>query len=150
MWIFHAAGQDMVVLNSIEGHGKLADAAGNFLQHGKGSIFFPAGIGNSPEPYERFLRGINLVSASGGVMVSIGADDIVEITGAPENLIVYFSCFRFTPDEEGCHHHPEYQRDDAHMAPGSLGVIIEADSEYTGELLDKAQLRNDTASMLTM
>jgi len=58
----------------------------------------------------------------------------LRISGGVENLEVYANFFRFRADEDGAHHHPEYLARPCYIRPGTLSVIIEADTEYIEEL----------------
>ncbi len=63
-------------------------------------------------------------------MVTLEPSVGLSVVGAPENLALWCSYFRFPAHAtEGEHHHPEHVRRSGYISPNSLSVIIEVQDE---------------------
>ena len=101
-----------------------------FLASAETSISIPALVTLSPVPYEQFLPGLRLQKTQDRVSLRFAPDDWLELSGAESCLSEYVSHFRFDPPDEDGHHHPDNAN---YMVPGSLRLVIEADSTWGKE-----------------
>jgi hypothetical protein len=107
-------------------HSRLAE----FLVSAERNISIPALVTSSPAPYEKFLPGLRLKRARDRVSLRLAQDGWLELSGSDSYLSKYVSHFRFErPDEDG-HQHPDNAD---YIAPGSLSLIIQADSAWGEE-----------------
>lgn len=134
---------DTMLLDSLRGMNETLIHLQAFLESAKGEIELPAQTSGSPEPYERFLFGLRVRKGNGPIRLVRLPDGFLELTGAAENLARYIEHFSFEADEEGAHHHPEHEYDDAgplrgYMSPDSESLIVEVDSIHIAELEDES------------
>ena len=127
-----------MILDSIMGLNELHARLQSFLESEQRSIRLSADVSGSAEPYEELLSALEIEKTEGPIFAFLSSDRALKITGGVENLVVYAEAFRFRNDEEGSHHHPEYVKRTGYIKPGTLSVIIEADSEYIAELRDES------------
>lgn len=107
-------------------HERLAE----FLASAESNISIPAQVSLSPTPYQQFLPGLRLEKTQDLVCLRLADDGWLELSGSDGHLSKYVSHFRFEPPDEDGHHHPDNAN---YMAPGSLRLIIEADSTWGDE-----------------
>ena len=134
MRIYYSAGSDPMILDSITGLNELHARLQSFLASEQRAIRWSADVSGSAEPYAELLPALEIEKIEGPIFAFLSSDRALKITGGVENLVVYAEAFRFRDDEEGSHHHPEYVKRTGYINPGTLSIIIEADSEYIAEL----------------
>ena len=132
--IYHSANSDPMVLDSIAGFNEIHARLSEFLQSDQRLIRLSADVSGSAEPYDELLPALEIEKTEGPVYVYLSTERALRITGGVENLRIYADFFRFRDDEEGAHHHPEYVKRPGYIKPGTLSVIIEADTAYIEEL----------------
>ena len=123
-----------MVLDSVAGLNEIHVRLTEFLGSDQRLIRLSADVSGSAGPYDELLPALEVEKTEGPIYVSIATDRALKISGGVENLKVYATCFRFRHDEDGGHHHPEHLNRPGHIKPGTLSVIIEADTTYIEEL----------------
>ena len=127
MRIFYSPSSDPMLLGPGTELNALYAHLSEFLASPAVAIALPAQITGSPEPYQQFLPGLRLKKTQDIICLSLAKDHWLELSGSAAYLSKYVSHFRFErPDSDG-HHHPDHA---THMSPGSLRLIIEADSSW--------------------
>jgi hypothetical protein len=134
MRILHTLGQDPMVLDSLRGMNATHERLRQFLISNERSIAFKCECSGSPAPYSEFLGALNVEVREGPIVVSIAGANSLQIEGSRENLAIYASHFAFRESEEGAHHHPEYLDRSGYVAPNSLSIIIEVNTDHVEEL----------------
>jgi hypothetical protein len=133
MLIFYSAGSDPMVLDSVDGLNALHKTLVAFLSSPERVIRLDADRSGSAKPYDELLAGLEFEKSEGPIHVSFTADRWLRAEGGKDNLSVYVEFFAFADDEDGNHHHPEYVMKEDYIHPGTMSVIIEADSDWVEE-----------------
>ena len=123
-----------MILDSIAGLNQVHARLTDFLESDQRVIRLSADVSGSAAPSQELLPALEVEKTDGPVYVSLSSERALKITGATENLKIYVTHFRFRADEEGSHHHPEHVRRAGYIKPGTLSLIIEADTAYIEEL----------------
>ena len=134
MRIYYSAGSDAMVLDSIAGLNEIHKRLTEFLDSDQSLLRLFADVSGSAEPSDELLPVLEVEKTEGSIYVFLSTGRALRITGGIDNLKVYANFFRFRADEDGAHHHPEYVERPGYLRPGTLSVIIEADTEYIEEL----------------
>ena len=134
MRIFYEPGQDPMVLDSLAGMSAVHGRIREFVESDARSMVLDAKVSGDPAPYTQFLRALEFEVSGGPIVASISPQNHLKIVGSRENLATYARFFAFGADEEGSHHHPEYLERPGYIAPNSLSVILEADTDHIQEL----------------
>ena len=121
-----------MLLDTVEGLNKLHKELVTFLNATEMKKKFMADNSGNPKPYNEFLAYLEVSKTQGPLNLELTKDKGLYLEGSVENLRKYVSSFEFGPDEDGGHHHPDNLEKD-YMAPGALGLIIEADDYYINE-----------------
>ncbi|MDO5654449.1 MAG: hypothetical protein Q4G39_10165 [Brachymonas sp.] len=100
----------------------------SFLSSDATSIDVEAQTSASPAPYDAFLKGLRVRKTQDGVLLRLGEDGWLELSGAPAHLGRYISHFRFAHPQKSAHHHPDHGD---YMAAGTLCLVIEADPYWS-------------------
>ena len=108
----------------------LHERLAGFLASAESNMSIPAQVSLSSEPYQQFLPGLRIEKTQDLVCLRLADDGWLETSGSNAHLSKYVSHFRFEPPDEDGHHHPDNAY---YMAPGSLRLIIEADSTWGDE-----------------
>ncbi|MCU7807999.1 MAG: hypothetical protein KZQ73_09065 [Candidatus Thiodiazotropha sp. (ex Semelilucina semeliformis)] len=91
-------------------------------------------VKGNPEPYSEFLPYLELSKTEGKILVIFSEDRGLVITGSYANLLKYLEAFKFSSDEDGNHHHPEFELvNENSLSMGGLWPFIEADNDYVAE-----------------
>lgn len=133
MRIYFSPDSDPMILDSLSGHNAIYSELSSFLSSNEEHIVLQADTSGSSEPYSILLEGLAINKNKNPVLVTVENNQLC-ISGSKDNLNTYISHFRFSNNEEGCHHHPEYTNKANYLSLESLSVIIEADSEYINAL----------------
>jgi hypothetical protein len=123
-----------MILDSIAGLNEIHARLKAFLKSEQRIVSLPAEVSGSAAPSDELLPALEVEKTEGPVYVSLSSGRALRITGGTENLGVYAEFFRFCDDEDGSHHHPEHVKGAGYISPGTLSVIIEADTDYIEEL----------------
>lgn len=134
MRIYYSADSDPMILDSIAGLNEIHTRLTDFLGSDQSVIRLSADVSGSPGPSQELLPALEVVRTDGPVYVSVSSERALTVSGGTENLKIYAAHFRFRTDEEGAHHHPEHVKRSGYIKPGTLSVIIEADTAYIEEL----------------
>jgi hypothetical protein len=134
MRIFYSTGSDPMILDSVDNLNEIYKQLVEFTESEKKIIKLLAIVRGNPEPYSEFLPYIELSKTEGKILVKFTKDRGLVITGSTENLIKYIEAFRFSSEEDGNHHHPEFVlMNENSFSVGGLWPFVEADSEYVAE-----------------
>jgi hypothetical protein len=134
MRIYYSTGQDPMALDSLAGMNQTHRIFMAFLDSDRESIRLDADVTGDGKPYNELLKGLLVRKCTGPIQVLLTTEQYLDICGAPDNLGIYLGHFLFQADEEGNHHHPGNVMKEDYMSNESLGLIIEVDSDYIGEL----------------
>jgi hypothetical protein len=129
MRIYYSVGSDPVILDTVQGLNKIHDSLTSFISSTERALCLEADVSGGSGPYNELLCGLEIEKSKGAIFVYVTEQRYLKITGSVENLRRYTDLFQFTEGEES-HHHPEYVDVPGYIRPGTLSVIIEAD---TGE-----------------
>ena len=133
MKIFYSSGSDPMLLDSVEGLNSLHKSLNEFIESGSRLKRFEAVRTGSPEPYQTFLPYFEVEVNDGPVKVEFGNENGLRLIGNRELLEKCIKAFRFKENEDGQHHHPIDFLGNDNVAPGTLGLIVEADDYYINE-----------------
>lgn len=134
MRIFYSADSDPMILDSVENLNEIYNELVEFTGSEKQDIKISAIVKGNPEPYTEFLPYIELSKTEGKILVKFSEERGLVITGSTANLIKYIEAFRFSSDENGNHHHPEFELvNENSFSMGGLWPFIEADNDYVNE-----------------
>ncbi|MCG7990618.1 MAG: hypothetical protein JAY98_03670 [Candidatus Thiodiazotropha lotti] len=134
MRIFYSADSDPMILDSVENLNEIYKELVEFTESEKQKVKINAIVKGNPEPYSEFLPYIELSKSEGKVLVRFSEDRGLVITGSTAYLIKYIEAFRFSSDEDGNHHHPEFELvNENSFSMGGLWPFIEADNDYVAE-----------------
>jgi hypothetical protein len=84
---------DTMLLDSLAGMNRTFEHLQAFLEGPDTEIEFSAKMSGSPEPYERFLRGLRVRKGEGPIRLLSGPDKFLELSGSLENLARYIEHF---------------------------------------------------------
>lgn len=128
-----------MLLDSLDGMNNAYRLLVEFLSGPQTTLTLAAKIKGLPAPYDTFLSGLRVTKDNGPIYLRLADDGYLDLSGTQENLSYYVANFKFSDDEEGEHHHPEYAFRDGkplngYLSPGTLSLIIEVDSDYISQL----------------
>jgi hypothetical protein len=130
MRIFHSRVGDPMLLDSRENLTQVHDSLQTFLSSDEVELELNAKQDGSPAPYEAFLPGLRVRKGAGPIVLSQLPNGWLVLEGSRENLGRYSSYFYFKPEQKSGHHHPEHCNVPGYLSPGSMNLIIEADSTW--------------------
>lgn len=134
MRIFYSADSDPMILDSVKNLNEIYKELVEFTESEIQKVKINAIVKGSPEPYSEFLPYIELWKSEGKVLVKFSENRGLIITGSTANLIKYIEAFRFGADEDGNHHHPEFELvNENSFSMDGLWPFIEADNDYVAE-----------------
>ena len=134
MRIYFSEGSDPMILGSLDGLNRLYNQLMSFLRSDDGLLRVDADTGGDAGLYDERLPALEVEKTTGPIMISLTLDRTLRIAGGVENLSFYAQGFRFHADEDGNHHHPELVKRNDFLTPGTMSIIVEADSELIEEL----------------
>ena len=134
MHIYYSEGSDPMILDSLDGMNGLYDQVMSFLQSDQRMLRIDADDKGDSGPYDERLAAFEFRKSDGPIMLSLSSSGILSAVGSVENLLIYAQSFRFSNDEEGNHHHPEYVDRERYMMPGTMSLIVEVNSDLVEEL----------------
>jgi hypothetical protein len=119
---------DTMVIDSVAGHGRTADAIAAFVASGNlVEEINAAGICHFC-PDRPILRALRLVKSQGLLRVE-ELGDVLQVSGRSDLLAEYAKEFRFDASCDGTHAHPEHRLAFQNQVdPGSLFTILEIDN----------------------
>jgi len=123
-----------MILDTVAGLNELCLLLGSFLATAQRFIRCSADVSGTATPYAQLLAALEVEKGNGPIDVSVTDQGTLRIGGSSENLSVYAKHFSFRDDEEGSHHHPEHVSRSDYIRPGTLSVVIEADTARIEEL----------------
>lgn len=119
-----------MVTDTVTGLNNLANHISDFVASPQADLVLPAVTTLNPAPYESLLPSIRFAKREGSIMVTIDPSVGLSVVGAPENLALWCSHFRFPAHAtEGEHHYPEHVQKSGYISPSSLSVIIEVQDD---------------------
>ncbi len=131
MRIFNSSNSDPMILDSIRHLNILYKELITFIDSEKTNTRIEAIVKGDPEPYSEFLPYMEIVKTAGKLLVQYGKNRGLKISGSPANLKIFIEAFKFNTDEDGNHHHPEFELLNTNeFSTGSLKPFIEADNNY--------------------
>jgi hypothetical protein len=134
MRIFYSSDSDPMILDSVDNLNKIYRKLFEFNSSKKQKIKINAIVKGKPEPYSEFLPYIEISKTKGKILVIFSEDRGLLITGSTANLLKYIEAFRFGSDEDGNHHHPEFELvHENSLSMGGLWPFIEADNDYVAD-----------------
>jgi hypothetical protein len=123
-----------MILDSVENLNEIYKELIEFTDSNKQKIKINAIVKGNPEPYCEFLPYLELSKTEGKILVIFSADRGLVVTGSTANLLKYIEAFRFSSDEDGKHHHPEFEPGNENsFNMDGLRPFIEADNDYVAE-----------------
>jgi hypothetical protein len=123
-----------MILDSVENLNEIYKELVEFTGSKKQKIKINGIVKGNPEPYSEFLPYIELSKTKGKILVIFREDRGLVITGSTANLLKYIEAFRFSSDEDGNHHHPEFELvNENSFSMGGLWPFIEANNDYVAE-----------------
>jgi hypothetical protein len=123
-----------MILDSVENLNEIYKELVEFAGSEKQKIKINAIVKGNPKPYSEFLPYIEFSKTEGKILVIFSEDRGLVITGSTANLLKYIEAFRFNSDEDGNHHHPEFELvNEKSFSMGLLWPFIEADNDYVAE-----------------
>jgi hypothetical protein len=134
MRIYFSDGQDPMLLDSLAGMKTLHEQLVRFIESDETVLTLAADHSGLPRPYSRLLLGFQIRKAVGPIRLELTPQRWLSLSGSKENLARYVAFFQFDDSEEGAHHHPEHVHIDGYLAPGSMSLIIEVDSNWIEEV----------------
>ena len=134
MRVYFSEGSDPMILDSLDGLNTLYDRLLSFLESDDDLLRIDAEMEGDAGAYDERLPALEVAKAQGPIMVTLSSARVLTIAGGVENLSVYAQGFQFRANEEGNHHHPELIKRDDFLMPGTMSIVVEADSELIEEL----------------
>ncbi len=98
-----------MILDSVKNLNEIYKKLVEFTESDKQKVKINAIVKGNPKPYSEFLPYFELSKSEGKVLVKFSEDRGLLITGSTANLIKYIEAFRFSVNEDGNHHHPEFE-----------------------------------------
>jgi hypothetical protein len=130
MRIYYTEGSDPMVTDTVAGFNDLAKRLSEFIASSQADLVLPAVTTSSPAPYAALLPSLRFAKREGSIVVTLEPGVALSVVGAPENLALWCSHFRFPAHAtEGDHHHPEHASKPDFISPDSLSVIIEVQDD---------------------
>ncbi len=134
MRIFYSTDSDPMILDSVSNLNAIYSRLNAFATNDVVTINLKAIIVGSPEPYSEYLPYIQFKKSEGKILIELGKDKGLLISGSIDNLTKYFKAFEFDENEDGGHHHPDCSlMNNNNPKTGKLWPLIEADNDYVAE-----------------
>ncbi len=131
MRIFYSANYDPMILDSVKNLNRIHQELARFIESEITKVRIGAISQGDPEPYSEYLPYIEFAKSEGKVTVHFSEDRGLLISGSTAHLKKYIEAFRFRADEDGNHHHPEFELiNENSFNMGGLWPFIEADDDY--------------------
>jgi hypothetical protein len=134
MRIFYSSDSDPMILDSVINLTAIHATLMAFLGEETASFRLNAITIGSPEPYSEFLPYLEFIKSQGKVLVQMGEDRGLLISGSANNLAAYIEAFEFKENEDGNHHHPEFSLiNENNFKLNSLWPFVAADNDYVND-----------------
>lgn len=132
MRIYFSMPDELMLLDSLDGMNALHARLEDFLASFRSEIRLEAEQWGTSDPHDELLAGLEIKKAEGPVMLSLGEDKWLSLTGSVDNLRRYISHFRFERDDD--HHHPEHVPIDDYMSRISMSMSLDVCTDWIQEL----------------
>jgi hypothetical protein len=123
--IRYSAPRDLDISGSAAELRRIAEGILAFLGSNRTGFALVAGAGYDPSPYRIAISGLLVVKGGGRLALTVEAESLLRIIGAPEQLEILADWFLFDETTHpGEHRHFEYYEEHPFLAPYSLPLVI--------------------------